>query len=415
MVAITGQGWELLVTRLGIQKDGAKKRTYGTYQAYRDGQPIAGLAGNMCECVGPGDNVHAGSGRRIAEGRYPLWTQFGKYRTIGYSTDTHTPGASPMPGVRLEGTGNRTGILIHPGHPPKLYLSSIGCLNPTDALTNDQTMNFWDSRTRVIALIDSLRNFAPNAFQHETMTRIPGASVVVDGEPANLLQDAVNMVTAAAMNEAVAETIEPASLPISKAAALVCARWMLDQFGDQLRKAVVGKPYKVKDLCAIVCQETAYKWLKWVKTSNAKTIVERSVFDASGDYPGTTRSAFPKNTAVFRAKYGDQFTDMLIEEANLTRRMQGWGDKNWVYKGYGIFQYDLQHVKKNPDFFKERKWYSFEECLARCCDELDEKLGETNGDLWQAIKRYNGSGSKAEQYMQNVRVFSKYCSEVVPE
>jgi hypothetical protein len=191
MAAITGQGWELLVTRHGIQKDDGKERTYGAYQAYRDGQQLAGLAGHMCECIGPGDNAHAGSGKRIAQGRYPIWTQFGRYRSIGYSDDTHTPASPPMPGLRLESTGSRSGILIHPGHPPDLYLSSIGCFNPTDILSAGQTMNFWNSRTRVIALLDSLKSFAPGAFQHETTTRIANAWVVVDGEPMNVLADPI--------------------------------------------------------------------------------------------------------------------------------------------------------------------------------------------------------------------------------
>ena len=92
--------------------------------------------------------------------------------------------------------------------------------------------------------------------------------------------------------------------------------------------------------------------------------------------------------------------------------MQGWGDKSWVYKGYGIFQYDLQHVKSDEAFFTEKKWYSFDECLLRCCRELDSKLAATHGDLWKAIKRYNGSGPAAEHYMQNVKVFTDYCAEV---
>src|SRR4051812_47216155 len=111
---ITGQGWELHVNRLGIQQRGSKKRTYGAYQAYRNGQPVTNLAGHICECIGPGDNEHPGSGKRIKEGRYPLWTQFGRYRSTGYSTDMHTEGASHMPGIRLEATGRRTAILIHP-------------------------------------------------------------------------------------------------------------------------------------------------------------------------------------------------------------------------------------------------------------------------------------------------------------
>lgn len=404
-MAITGIGWELQVRRLGLHTSGSLKRTYGSYAVYREGQSIDGLSGHMCECVGPGDNRHAGNGKRIEAGTYPLWTQFGRYRSIGYSE-----GAEAMPGLRLEGTNRRVGILIHPGHPPKLYLSSVGCLNPTAPLTAAQSMDFSDSRRRVVALIDSLRAFAPDAFRREVMTRIAGATVVVEGEPMAPAPDELGHAFALAAGAA-----EPSALPISRAAAIQCARWMVENFGAQLRAAVHGKAYKVKHLCAIVCQETAYKWLKWTDSQTPRTIVERCVFDASGDYPGTSRSAFPRNSAAFRARYGDDFTNMLVHEANLTRRMQGWSDKPWVYKGYGIFQYDLQHVTVDRGFFEQKRWYSFEACLEKCCDELDDKLVAARGDLWEAIRRYNGSGPRAEQYRRNVQAFTDYCATVTGE
>ena len=180
---ISGKGWELHLNRLGIHVSGSRQRTYGEYQIYHDGKPVPTLMGHMCECVGPGDNKTAGNAQRVEQGRYPLWTQFGRYRTIDYSTNLHVPADPPMPAIRLAGTGNRDGILIHPGHPPALYLSSIGCLNPTNSLEPEETMNFWDSRMRVIQMIDDLRSFAPNAFQHDGMTRIPDAWAVIDGEP----------------------------------------------------------------------------------------------------------------------------------------------------------------------------------------------------------------------------------------
>ena len=42
-------GWEILVTRLGLHLSGAKKRTYGTYQVFLNGQAVAGLSGHVCE------------------------------------------------------------------------------------------------------------------------------------------------------------------------------------------------------------------------------------------------------------------------------------------------------------------------------------------------------------------------------
>ncbi|MBR1129183.1 peptidase S8/S53 subtilisin kexin sedolisin [Bradyrhizobium iriomotense] len=403
---IVGTGWELHLKRLGMHKSGPRQRTYGSYQVYIDGQAQPGLAGFICERLGPGNNVTAGNGKRIEAKTYPLWTQFGQYRSIGYSTDQEVAGKPPMPAILLLGTGARTGILIHPAHPPNLYLSSIGCLNPTSAVGPADLIDFWDSHRRVIALLESLKTYAPTAFAHEVTSRIKDASIVIDGEPTEQL----TATPVAALAAVSAETA--LLLPISKASALICARWLMDNFGDRITNACTDKIYKPKHLCAIVCQETAYKWIPWIGTQSVQTIVERAVFDASGDYPGTSRGPFPKNTAAFRDKYGDSFADLLIEEANKTRRLQGWGDKSWVYKGYGLFQYDLQHVKTAEGFFKNREWYSFDNCLSRVVEELDDKLAAQGGDLWKAIKAYNGSGPAAEKYMQNVKAFTEYCEEV---
>jgi hypothetical protein len=239
------------------------------------------------------------------------------------------------------------------------------------------------------------------------MSRIGDATIVIEGEPVDVPPPlgVAGPATAA----------EPAQLPISKKAALRTAEWLTDNFGPRLTAAVAGKPYGVKHLCAIVCQETAYKWVPWINTHSVQTIVERAVYDASGDFPGTSRSAFPVNTAAFRARYGDAFTDSLIEEANRTRRLQGWGDRDWVYKGYGLFQYDLQAVKEDEAFFRQMLWYDFDVCLGRAVRELDRKLHQQNGDLWEAIRAYNGSGPRARAYRDNVRLFTTYCAEVTGE
>jgi len=201
-------------------------------------------------------------------------------------------------------------------------------------------------------------------------------------------------------------------LPITRYGARVAAGWMMDHFGPAISAAVENKPYRRRHICAIACQETAYKWLSWIGHYEPATIIERCVFDASGDAPDTHRTAFPRNTAAFRARYGDALTDMLIEEANLTRRLQNWSDRPWVYKGYGIFQYDLQSIGDDPDFFKNRMWYDFGACLNRCTQELDSKLASHGGDLWAAVKAYNGSGPAAENYMQNVKIFAEECGTV---
>ncbi|HZF94028.1 MAG TPA: hypothetical protein VEZ20_04055 [Allosphingosinicella sp.] len=396
--------WELRVERLGFHKSGGKTRTYSRYAVLKDGTADPSLSGFMCESPGPGDNSRANNGKRIEPGTYPLWTQFGAYRSIGYATG-RVAGEAPMPGIALRGTNRRIGILIHPAHPPKLFLSSTGCLNPTGALGPDTPMDFFDSRRRTIALIESLREHAPRAFAHEVMTRIGTATMTVIGND-------VPQITASAVAAVFNAAAEPRSLPISKSAALQATDWLMQNFEGKLRAAVAGKSYGLKHLCAIVCQETAYKWVPWIGQHSADTIVERAVYDASGDYPGAPRSAFPANTDAFRRRYGPEFTNMLIEEANKTRRLQRYGDKPWVYKGYGLFQYDLQHVGVDEGFFRERLWYDFDVCLARATGELDRKLANQGGNLWEAIRAYNGSGPRARAYRDNVRLFAAYCAEI---
>jgi hypothetical protein len=179
--------WEIRIKRLGVQKSGANQRTYATYQVFMDGKPVAGLSGNMCERTGPGSKTPK-SGKRIVPGTYPLSTQFGmKYKSLDFSDVTKPGGQKPMPGILLMKTAPRSAILIHPSHPPTLYISSIGCLNPTQPRTSKQNIDFVDSRSRVIALIDSLKAFAPNSFKKKANTAIPNATCIIEGDPDNVL------------------------------------------------------------------------------------------------------------------------------------------------------------------------------------------------------------------------------------
>lgn len=200
-------------------------------------------------------------------------------------------------------------------------------------------------------------------------------------------------------------------LPISKPQAQKAAKWIKANFMNEMKAGVNGTVFNVNHLCGIACQETAYLWVNWIDTMKVSDVLSLCIGDASGDYPGTKRSAFPRNTSIFREKYGDSLTKMLIDEANLSRRVRGYGPREWVYKGYGIYQYDLQHILTDKDFFASKKWHSYPECLARVMRELKQKYA-VYGDIWKTIKSYNGSGDSATQYANNVTIFTQYCSEV---
>lgn len=178
MVFITGNGWELFISRLREQVRGDKRRTLGTYQVFHDGRPRPSLSGHICEAGGPGDNSKAKNGKRVEPGVYPLATQDGtKYVTFGYSGGK----SYPRPGFELVRTGKRTEILVHPGVG---FLSSVGCINPTSTPGDPRwNIDFADSRARVIALIEDMRNYLAGGFPTRNGRPIPRAQVVIAGDP----------------------------------------------------------------------------------------------------------------------------------------------------------------------------------------------------------------------------------------
>ncbi len=139
-------------------------------------------------------------------------------------------------------------------------------------------------------------------------------------------------------------------LPITKDEAQKAAQWMKSNFKDSMNKAVAGTPFTIDHICGIGCQETAFLWLSWIDKLTPDEVLGRCVGDASGDFPNTQRNAFPKNTAAFIARYDKTFAQMLIDEANKTRKLRGMSARDWVYKGYGIYQYDLQNVIDDENF-----------------------------------------------------------------
>jgi hypothetical protein len=181
---INGEGWEMHIVRKSEQRrasDG-KRRTVGTYQVFHDGvaQSGFGMKGTVAETRGPGANRPRGNNRRVEEGRYPLATQNGtKYKTWNYK-DSEATNVLPKPGFELTSTGQRSEILVHPGIG---FLSSIGCINPCTSLPNaGEPITYASSRKRVIALIEDMKAFVER-FPGTNGRKIPGAFVVIDGQP----------------------------------------------------------------------------------------------------------------------------------------------------------------------------------------------------------------------------------------
>jgi hypothetical protein len=183
--------WELRITRVRQEKRAGRPfaRTVSNYQVFHDGTPVDGLSGSFVERQGPGDNTKSGvtNHRRIKAGSYPISTHQSpvkdkkiKYKTIGY-TKGNGVGEQPRPFIGVDETGEREGILIHPGQG---YIWSIGCFNPGKTIKKAaDDLKYGESKEMVIALIDDATRFLGAAFPKSNNKTIPNARVVIAGEP----------------------------------------------------------------------------------------------------------------------------------------------------------------------------------------------------------------------------------------
>ncbi|MEZ0254521.1 MAG: hypothetical protein ACAI37_04550 [Chthoniobacter sp.] len=184
-----------------------------------------------------------------------------------------------------------------------------------------------------------------------------------------------------------------------------CVGWLDTNFRANISKTFNKTPFELKHIYAIAFKESSELWPNLIGKYDADEILSFCVLDGSGDVSGTKRSPFPKNRAAFEGKYGSTFTEMLIAEGNKARKVRGLSPtKTILYKAYGIFQYDLQYVVNDRAFFEKKQWYNLDDCLARLKKELLSKYASTH-DVRKAIKAYNGSGARAEDYVNDVFEF----------
>ena len=105
---ITGQGWEMLITRQVEQEREGYRRTVGRYQVYRDGVALTGrdMKGETAESYGPGANQPAGNGARAAPSKSRRSSSPEPITTMRSSTSVSNSFTSPKrvytPGVGFQ-------------------------------------------------------------------------------------------------------------------------------------------------------------------------------------------------------------------------------------------------------------------------------------------------------------------------
>lgn len=150
--------------------------------------------------------------------------------------------------------------------------------------------------------------------------------------------------------------------------------WFKENFGQQIESRLTNTPFDTSLLMAIAYQETGYVWSRMIN----KTSIEDLLLSCTGDtLDHPNRNAFPKNKAeLLLNPKGNQMFDVAREALRNVGRWDATYKRLYetnpskFCRGYGIFQYDLQFFKTNPDFFLNREWGTIEKLADMAINEL---------------------------------------------
>lgn len=149
-------------------------------------------------------------------------------------------------------------------------------------------------------------------------------------------------------------------------------RWFKQTFGARIEPSLKGTPFTLDLLTALACQETGEVWpILRKKELPIDRILELCVGDTLDG-----RSAFPTNKAELMAhpRGADMFNVARKALVDMAEFIPGYRNvakmPNKFCHGFGIFQFDIQFFKKEPDYFLERRYANFENCLEKALAEL---------------------------------------------
>ncbi len=152
--------------------------------------------------------------------------------------------------------------------------------------------------------------------------------------------------------------------------------WFKANFGAEINAAVAGTPFDLDMLTAIALQETGFIWgTLRTKGLSRERILELCVGDTIDG-----RKAFPKDKAeLLTHPQGQAMFDIakaaLVDmAANIAGYSGAAANPVKFCHGYGLFQYDIQFFKTDPDYFLERKYRFFDQTLGKALSELNDKF-----------------------------------------
>lgn len=155
--------------------------------------------------------------------------------------------------------------------------------------------------------------------------------------------------------------------------------WFKKAFHSRIADAVARTPFTADLLAAIAHQETGYIWRGLVKKGLKEEEVLKLCVGDTLDCDGG-RACFPKNKADLLAapRGAEMFAIARQALVAMAKHSSGYEaavrNREKFCHGFGIFQYDIQFFKKNPEYFLRRSWEDFDACLTQCVEELKEAM-----------------------------------------
>src|SRR6185295_3104988 len=167
---------------------------------------------------------------------------------------------------------------------------------------------------------------------------------------------------------------------VSAMANIADMKWFKENFHVEVERAIAGTPFTLDLLVALACQETGDVWP--ILRRKPELTLDRILALCVGDTidfkpPDDGRKAFPKNKAALLAvPRGDEMFAIARQAlVEMGQFIPGFpvSNPNKFCRGFGMFQFDLQFFKEDPDYFLEKRYEKFSETLGRAIGELTDK------------------------------------------
>lgn len=157
--------------------------------------------------------------------------------------------------------------------------------------------------------------------------------------------------------------------------------WFKAQFAEAIRKRLATTSYPLNFVTAIAVKESfGDAWgLTFRSAASTPDVLALCVGDQIDGNRATEigRQAFPVDRAELEAYGPDGVKMFAVAHRALTNIADATGlpapEDDKFARGYGIFQYDLQHFREgDAEFFLKEQWSDFDACLTRLLRELDD-------------------------------------------